>query len=1126
MHILKRSLLLLGVTALTLTACKDDEVAPDTIAVTNITVTPPSVSIQQGTSQTVTAQVSTNGGSGTIDLGVNWASSNTNVATVNAAGSITGVNPGNTTVTATSKANSAFAASVAVTVTAIPAATNALLTFEVTPNNQNVVSGGSFSTIYTETHTGTATVTYANSSNSPRCTVSSPTAANITVTAVAAQGVGNCVITVVATGTGAGLTTNSITRTIAVNVTAAPTALLSLTLNPSVANMVPGTTQSVQTIATTSAGASAPTYTCSSSNTAVVDFTAPGSCPAGGNPVLRAVGNGIAEVTITATSTLAGVSNSLSAKVQVNVQAASVSISSLSTCPGGVPPCGTVNLNAVAGQVEAIVNINTGFQALDRVVVFIGPTVSPTSQVCPVATSPTYKEAVRETFGVNGAPSAPITLSIKTAEFNANFEPTFLNGFSCVVARVFPKDVTQPTPDASPSVSFTLTNPDVVYFNATAPLTINAGTGFGTNHTGTAATQLAGGGGAAGSTWFRSGFTFRAHPVLYSGVSNVTGIRYTSSACNGAGVTSTSANNFGAVFSCAGVQSAQNITNAVLITYVPTYTLTVSPTTFMTAASPGFVPGNPVYSVVSTQEDNVGPSIVVGNVAFNDSFDQQWVNASYAFLGDFTITDAGVGVDLTSRTVRQFGATCTGIVVVTGNDLPETLTSDGSPEGHRICATAADGLANASTSGATNFFGVDKVAPSVRLAGSTAATPSIAPSTVASVSAIANTTIYGDGAPLAVMPATDVWGLEGQDTRSGFNQNAVAGFPSVQTLARLAPLGASSCATFTNPLNVLLSDNWVRVAVLVPLDCALGLGYYTYNGRIVDRAGNSSTTITRNFARDHVAAPVLSSIGLSAAIYTVGQPANFFLFGADDLEIIEGDVAISYPNDKLVVGTLEGITYPLAAVGGALRWDALLNTSVLGGTITVPALLGRIDFTCTGAGTPYASCVGADLIAPTAANYNTVNGTNDGQNPDSARAVAYDVASNVSNAVATAFLTVQTNDVAQQWAGVGADVLRWRIISTAAGQVVAEHMASTSITAPYFDQVFLARADAGATELRICATFANTPPTNPALTDNGLNRFWTYTITKPAAAAPCGTGGLWYVVGMKNGAALISIGVP
>jgi hypothetical protein len=82
-------------------------------------------------------------------------------------------------------------------------------------------------------------------------------------------------------------------------------------------------------------------------------------------------------------------------------------------------------------------------------------------------------------------------------------------------------------------------------------------------------------------------------------------------------------------------------------------------------------------------------------------------------------------------------------------------------------------------------------------------------------------------------------------------------------------------------------------------------------------------------------------------------------------------------------------------------------------------------------------------------------------------------------------------------------------------------MATTSITAPYFDSVLLGRADAGATEIRICGTF-----TAPLLTDNGLNRFWTYSIAMPTGTAQCAAGGNWFAIGVKNGAALITIGLP
>jgi hypothetical protein len=36
---------------------------------------------------------------------------------------------------------------------------------------------------------------------------------------------------------------------------------------------------------------------------------------------------------------------------------------------------------------------------------------------------------------------------------------------------------------------------------------------------------------------------------------------------------------------------------------------------------------------------------------------------------------------------------------------------------------------------------------------------------------------------------------------------------------------------------------------------------------------------------------------------------------------------------------------------------------------------------------------------------------------------------------------------------------------------------------------------------------------------------YTYVVTKPTAPAPCSAGGLWYLVGIKNGAALVTIGM-
>lgn len=864
-------------------------------------------------------------------------------------------------------------------------------------------------------------------------------------------------------------------------VTVVQPGVQSVSLAPGQLNLVVGNTGQVTATVARDAGV-AGTVNWATGNAAVATVTGTGS-----TVTITAVAVGT--TTITATSTADA---SKSAAIGVTVAPAplppTVSIASI-TQGANVP----VNLAGVGGQVEATLNIfsGTGNVQLSHAIVLIG-----------------NKEMARQTF-TNGAPSAAITLSVNTANFDANYVPDIINGPNTFKAQIFA--VGNPaTPAAENTIQVTITNQDVVYFNASTGTT---GGALGLNHTGTSATQVSG----PANTWWKGGFTFRAHPVLYSGAANVTGITYNSSACGAAaGV----AANFAATFSCSGVESAQNITNALTISYVAGYTYTTSPAAFMTAATPGYVPGKPVYSVVTTREDNVGPTtaFAAGMVAFNDNFDQQWVNASYAFLGDFTFTDAGVGVNAASRTVKLWvsGApgACSGATVVTGADLGETIASDGSPDGYRVCANANDALGNVGGStGASNWFGVDKGAPAVRVAGSTAATPTIAPATVAatSVGTLANTKIYSMASPFA---ATDVWGIEAQDTRAGFNQNVVAGFPAKQSMVNHAN-GAYACG-FTGAMPTALSDNYVRTSVLPTLDCGFAAaGYFWYEGYVVDRAGNESSRITRNFAIDQYAAPAVTAVLPATTFMTVGQSATFNVYGTDDLEVIEADLVLDYPG---MAGGLTSIAYPQTTSG--VRWDNSLNTPVVGQVLSVATMLGRVDFTCSGAGAPYASCAIADGKAATGSQYNNVGGGTDAEKRvTGASATFYDVASQASAAFPSqAINPLQlSGTVAQPW--TAADLVTWKLTSTGV-TITAEHKASTSITNPYFDSVLLGRVYG--TNVVLCGVSFNAP----VMTDNGLNRFFTYSVTKPTSG-PCALagGGLWHAIGLKGGAALATQGL-
>lgn len=1054
-----RSLFAVGA-VLGLAACGDDvsvtppqEPLPAGIA--SVTVAPASVSIAVGESVALTASVATTQGTGSPATTVTWSSATPAIATVNATGVVTGVAAGTTTIRATSTADAGKVGAAAVTVRA-----SVVRSVSVTPSSLALGAGQTVTAVATvDRDAGVAgTVTWASNATS--------------VATVNASGL----ITAVAPGTAVITATSTADATksaaIAVTVTALPQAVTSLTVAPTTASIAVNNTLAIVATAQVATGATAPVISYSTSNAGVATVNASG--------LVTAVTPGTAIITTKAKSTVtvgaATRTDSLLATTTITVGArASVSIASITQ--GNLP----VNLAGVNGQIEANLNLNPGAEVVEKVEVYVNNTL-----------------AASQVYGVNGAPTAPVQLSINTAQFDANYVPNYLNGPATVVAKIYPAGASTPT--ASNTVQFTLTNADVVYFNAT----VDDGPA-GLDHTGNSAVD------GAGAKWWKGGFKFQAHPVSYSG--QIASITYNSSTGEAKTGTGTP---YAATFTMATIEGAQNITNALTVTYNAGYTLSAPPTAFMTAATPGYVPGKPVYATVSTNEDNVAPAIAVGNVAYNDNFDQQWVSASYSFAQDFGITDGGVGPNASTYTYLVYDAVtpaCAGASVTTGNDLAETNSSNGTPDGYQLCAKASDLLGNAATSGATNYFGVDKVAPTVRAAGSTLATPAILGTVAsASVSSVVNTTIYSIAAPFT---ATDVWGLEGIDTRSGFNQNVVAGFPAVQsmTLFNVAnnPAASILCG-FTGAMGTLLSDNFVRTPESA-FDCGTAApGYYTYSGHIVDRAGNASLSVDRNFAVDQYAPPVLSAILPASVNYVAGQPAAFNIYGTDDLEIIEADLTVTYP------GFPVGVTYPLNAVSGAARWDALLNNTVTASSLSIGSWLGRVDMTCSAAAAPYAGCAAVDGITTVSAEYNNVGGaTNDEKNPTGIAAVAYDVGSNASAPVSQALSSLITNDVAEQWSA--ADIITFKVTSTA-GPIVVEHKSTTSISVPYFSAVALARID-GSGNAVICGVF-------PAAvrTDQGLNRFWTYTTAKPTTG-PCFTAaGNWHAIGLKNNAALVTNGAP
>ena len=195
--------------------------------VQSVTVQPTALALKVGESATAVATVNRDAGAAST---VNWASSATSIATVDATGKITAVAVGTAVITATSTADATKSGALAVTVSAQPAALN---TLTVTPTVVTL-GPGSAQTVTTTVTTATgATVAYSNNaataaSGCPGIATASTNAASgaTTITAVAS---GACVVTITATGSGAGLSTNSLQATVAINVLTPQVSINSIT---------------------------------------------------------------------------------------------------------------------------------------------------------------------------------------------------------------------------------------------------------------------------------------------------------------------------------------------------------------------------------------------------------------------------------------------------------------------------------------------------------------------------------------------------------------------------------------------------------------------------------------------------------------------------------------------------------------------------------------------------------------------------------------------------------------------------------------------------------------------------------------------------------------------------------
>lgn len=319
-------------------------------------------------------------------------------------------------------------------------------------------------------------------------------------------------------------------------------------------------------------------------------------------------------------------------------------------------------------------------------------------------------------------------------------------------------------------------------------------------------------------------------------------------------------------------------------------------------------------------------------------------------------------------------------------------------------------------------------------------------------------------------------------------------------------------------------------AALAPTILASQAAYYTFSGTIVDRAGNTATFGQRSVAIDN-AAPAISGIGVPAVLQGGATNVAFTPTGSDDLEVIAGDLGLTYPN----LGLSSGNGAPVAGQPSLIRFrrvpnfsasfnlglfhnpfqavtDNKLATPIGPGTLlgsqglVVPMPFLQSIQTVDGSNAPLApSTVFTTSIKPTAvtarlfdirATVNAVGGAgpvwpDSGQSPSVASAIA---AGQISNPAQPKNFTATDVVVGLVVTNAGAGIQTWQQFSALNPSGLEFRVStSTAVTNPPFTRVDVIRqinAGTAAAEWEYLgqATFAGT-------LDQGGQRFFRYTFS-------------------------------
>jgi hypothetical protein len=929
---------------------------------------------------------------------------------------------------------------------------------------------------------------------------------------------------------------NTIAGSGAITVTPAANNLTAFSITPTDVTLGTGATITLVPNVTT-IGNPTVTYTYTSSNTSVATVTNAG--------VVTAVAAGTAVITATATTA----TNSLNATATIRVINGSVSIASVTQ--NNLP----VNLLSVIGQFEVTLNVASGAQQLDSVEVRLDG-IPGASQV----------------FAINGAPTAPITLSINSAAYQLNADSTasvrFKSDSACaaacpvtdssttVQALLYPRGTGAPT--ASNTVVIHLKNSDTFHARWTPP-----------------ANQAVGAAGGNGTLWYGgpgTSLTLNVVPVFYSGKTAQT-VTFNFTDANGNGPAPLPAEwacganavdsltPFVNTFACAGVSADSMMAEVLAWTYTDNTAGANAPVRNTLVPAPAG--SNQAFANVPLAPIQIDMVAPCGVALVLPPTPDNWINGAFNWTAagvtnrgeDFEAETAtacsapqvGVGRAAASTDIYAFAdlpTTTFNMFTSNPNSIPED-TVDFSNNAYTATLAVKDLLGNSNTVDLTGTnlpagcpstvvgpcrFGVDRTAPTVQYTGAGSVTGNaISPNVVAAnEDSILHDAVANDQGITSATPA--LFGSRIRDERSGFD--TLNNDYLFRRITRLAPSGTTcaeggvSCAfvPVLNPPVALLPDDPTFRRDSVPVYGTTGglsatsPGYYTYETFVIDRAGNQSPTVTKRAAID-ITAPLITGLNPNFTVLVGASTVSWTPIGQDDLEDTHVALYLNYPN--MPGGMLR---YPGNVQGmPGFVVDAPWNT-----TLATPVGPSQ-PFGAAGFAIPHGWLNGIDVVNP--ADSTPPAAVSATYGPTLAAAQFYDIkrlentlggagdggVTPDSSGLFTAPILPAQLSPGTPFSAIG--VGKWYIFSadttSTTANIVVHARTASSITNVPFPQVAFFRLVGGSWQYlgRIVSAPGTCGNGNPTICDQGSDRFWIYTFSTftPALA----TGDIIRAVGMS-----------